>query len=140
LAGEWYSSGRERVRMSSMGLFSSTRDWNVIAVLHEKKGSHFQVNGNRAKGPNAEKVRDVAKRHSRSVFWAVFNQKRSFVEGGPGAGREFVSLETLQFIERQIAKAKSVSQILTLLETGKTDKAATGWEIATQPSSSDDES
>jgi hypothetical protein len=123
-----------------MGLFSSTRDWNVIAVLHEKKGSHFQVNGNRAKGPNAEKVRDVAKRHSRSVFWAVFNQKRSFVEGGPGAGREFVSLETLQFIERQIAKAKSVSQILTLLETGKTDKAATGWEIATQPSSSDDES
>ncbi len=115
-----------------MGLFSSTKDWNVVAVLHEKKGCHFQVNGNRAKGPNAEKVRDVAKRHSRTVFWAVFNQKRAFVEGGPGAGRELVSLETLQYIERQLAKTKSVSQILTLLEGGKTDKAATGWEIAPQ--------
>ena len=62
-----------------------------------------------------------------------------FVEGGPGAGREFVSIETLQYIEKQIAKAKSVSQILTLLETGKTDKAATGWEIAPQPSASEEE-
>jgi hypothetical protein len=121
-----------------MGLFSSTKDWNVVAVLHEKKG-HFQVNGNRAKGSNAEKVRDIAKRHSRSVFWAVFNQKRAFVEGGPGAGREFVSLETLQYIERQIAKAKSVAQILTLLETGKTDKAATGWEITPQGSEPDEQ-
>ena len=122
-----------------MGLFSGTKDWNVVAVLHEKKGLFFQVNGNRAKGPNAEKVREVAKRHSRSVFWAVFNQKRAFVEGGPGAGRELVSIETLQFIERQIAKAKSVSQVLTLLETGKTDKAATGWEISPQTTTSDDD-
>jgi hypothetical protein len=121
-----------------MGLFSGTKDWNVIAVLHEKPG-HFQVNGNRAKGPNAEKVRDVARRHSRSVFWAVFNQKRAFVEGGPGAGREFVSLETLQHIEKQLVKAKSVAQILTLLEQGKTDKAATGWEIAPQPSASEEQ-
>jgi hypothetical protein len=112
-----------------MGLFSGTKDWNVVAILHEKKG-HFQVNGNRAKGPNADKVREVARRHARTVFWAVFNQKRSFVEGGPGAGRELVTLETLQYIEKQIAKAKSVSQVLSLLEGGKTDKAATGWEIA----------
>ncbi len=121
-----------------MGLFSGTKDWNVVAILHEKPG-HFQVNGNRAKGPSAEKVRDVAKRHSRSVFWAVFNQKRAFVEGGPGAGREFVSMETLQFIEKQLVKAKPVAQVLTLLETGKTEKAATGWEIAAQPSKSSEE-
>jgi hypothetical protein len=121
-----------------MGLFSGTKDWNVVAVLYEKKG-HLQVNGNRAKGGDAEKVRDVVKRHSRAVFWAVFNQKRSFIEGGPGAGREFISLETLQYIEKQIAKAKPVSQVLTLLETGKTDKAATGWEIAPQPSASSEE-
>lgn len=123
---------------SKMGLFSGTKDWNVVAVFYERKG-HFQVNGNRAKGTNAEKAREVARRHSRSVFWAVFNQKRGFVEGGPGAGREFVSLETLQYIEKHIAKAKSVAQILTLLETGKTDKAATGWEIAPQPSTSGEE-
>ena len=121
-----------------MGLFSGTKDWNVVAVLYEKKG-HLQVNGNRAKGGDAEKVRDVVKRHSRAVFWAVFNQKRTFIEGGPGGGREFISLETLQYIEKQIAKAKPVSQVLTLLETGKTDKAATGWEIAPQPSASSED-
>ena len=122
-----------------MGLFSGSKDWNVVGVLFEKKG-HLQINGNRAKGPNAEKVRDAVKRHTRSVFWAVFDQKRAFVEGGPGAGREFVPLETLQYIERHLAKAKGVAQVLTLLEQGKTDKAATGWEIALQSNpAADDE-
>ena len=122
-----------------MGLFSSSKDWNVIAVLFEKKG-HLQINGNRAKGANAEKVRDAVKRHSRSVFWAIFDQKRAFVEGGAGAGKEFVSLEAYQYIERNLAKAKPVAQILTMLEQGKTDKAATGWEIALQANpAADDE-
>jgi hypothetical protein len=133
-----FFGGTGRVRASGMGLFSGTKDWNVVAILYEKKG-HLQVNGNRAKGADAEKVRDAVKRHSRSVFWAVFNQKRAFIEGGPGAGREFVPLETLQYIEKQIAKAKSVAQVLTLLESKKTDKAATGWEIAVQPSASSEE-
>jgi hypothetical protein len=123
---------------TQMGLFSGTKDWNVVAIFHERKG-HFQVNGNRAKGSDAEKARDVARRHSRTVFWAVFNQKRSFIEGGPGAGRELVTLETLQYIEKQIVTTKSVSQVLSLLEGGKTGKAATGWEIAPQPSKSDEE-
>jgi hypothetical protein len=122
-----------------MGLFSSSKDWNVIAVLFEKKG-HLQINGNRAKGANAEKVRDAVKRHSRSVFWAIFDQKRAFVEGGAGAGKEFVSLKAYQYIERNLAKAKPVAQILTMLEQGKTDKAATGWEIALQANpAADDE-
>jgi len=121
-----------------MGLFGGGKDWNVLAILFEKKG-HFQINGNRAKGPNAEKVRDLARRHSRSVFWAVFNQKRAFVEGGEGAGREFVSLETYQHIERHLAKTKGVQQVLALLEKGQTDKAATGWEIVMQPQPDEDE-
>jgi hypothetical protein len=122
-----------------MGLFGGGKDWNVIGVLFEKKG-HLQINGNRAKGPNAEKVRDAVKRHSRSVFWAIFDQKRAFVEGGAGAGKEFVSLEAYQYIERNLAKAKPVAQILTMLEQGKTDKAATGWEIALQANpAADDE-
>ena len=112
-----------------MGLFSGSKDWNVIAVLYETKG-RLQINGNRAKGGSADKVRDAAKRHARAVFWGVFDQKRRFVEGGPGGGKDFVNLETLQYIEGNLAKAKGVAQILTLLETGKTDKAATGWEIA----------
>jgi hypothetical protein len=49
------------------------------------------------------------------------------------------SKATLQYIEKQIVKTKSVSQVLSLLEGGKTDKAATGWEIAPQPSTSDEE-
>jgi hypothetical protein len=114
-----------------MGLFGGGKDWNVIGVLFEKKG-HLQINGNRAKGTNAEKVRDAVKRHQRAVFWAVFDQKRRFVEGGPGAGKEFVSLESLQYVERNLVKAKPVAQVLTLLEQGKTDKAATGWAIALQ--------
>lgn len=114
-----------------MGLFSGGKDWNVIGILFEKRG-HLQINGNRAKGGNAEKVRDAVKKHQRSVFWAVFDQKRRFVEGGAGTGKEFVTLEALQYIERNIAKAKGVAQVLTLLEKGKTDKAATGWEIALQ--------
>jgi hypothetical protein len=114
-----------------MGLFSGSKDWNVVAVLFEKKG-HLQINGNRAKGSSAEKVRDAVKRHARCVFWAVFDQKRAFVEGGAGAGKEFVTLEVFQYVERNLAKAKGVAQILTLLEKGKTDKAATGWEIALQ--------
>jgi hypothetical protein len=121
-----------------MGLFGSTKDWNVIAILFEKKG-HFQVNGNRAKGPQAEKVRDFARRHARSVFWAVFDQKRAFVEGGEGAGKDFVTLEVFQYIERNLAKTKGVQQVLALLEKGKTDKAATGWEITAPTRAPDDE-
>jgi hypothetical protein len=122
-----------------MGLFGGSKDWNVIGVLFEKKG-HLQINGNRAKGGNAEKVRDAVKRHQRTVFWAIFDQKRAFVEGGPGAGKEFVPIESLQYIERNLVKAKGVAQVLTLLEKGKTDKAATGWEIALQANpAADDE-
>jgi hypothetical protein len=122
-----------------MGLFGGGKDWNIIGVLFEKKGQ-VQINGNRAKGGNAEKVRDAVKRHPRAVFWAVFNQKRTFVEGGTGAGKEFVSIESLQYIERNLVKAKPVAQILALLEQGKTDKAATGWPVDLQTKSPDDES
>jgi hypothetical protein len=121
-----------------MGLFGGGKDWNVVGVLFEKKG-HVQINGNRAKGASADKVRDAVKRHSRAVFWAVFDQKRKFVEGGAGAGKEFVSHEVYQYIERNLVKAKPVAQILTMLEQGKTDKAATGWEIALQAKPAADE-
>jgi hypothetical protein len=121
-----------------MGLFGSGKDWNIIAILYEKKGN-LQVNGNRAKGANAEKVRDAARKHPRAVFWAVFDQKRSFVEGGEGAGKEVVSLDVYQYIERELAKTKGVQQVLALLEKGQTDKAATGWEIRLTPKSPGEE-
>jgi hypothetical protein len=116
-----------------MGLFGTGKDWNVIGILFEKKGGALQINGNRAKGGNAEKIRDLVKRHARCVFWAVFDQKRKFVEGASGAGKDFVTLDVLQYVERNIAKAKKVAQVLTLLEKGQTDKAATGWDVSLQP-------
>jgi hypothetical protein len=112
-----------------MGLFSGSKDWNVVAIMFETKG-RLQINGNRAKGPNAEKVRDNARKHSRCVFWAVFNQKRTFLEGGEGAGKDYVTLDTYAYVERNLAKAKGVAQVLTLLEKNKTDKAATAWDVA----------
>jgi hypothetical protein len=121
-----------------MGLFSGSKDWNVVAIMFEKKG-HLQINGNRAKGAAAEKVRDNARKHSRCVFLAVFDQKRAFLEGGPGAGKDFVTLETYSYVERNIAKAKGVAQVLGLLEKGKTDKAAIGWEVALEPQSQSDD-
>ena len=124
--------------MWAWGFLAAARIGTSIAVLFEKKG-HLQINGNRAKGADAEKVRDAVKRHQRVVFWAVFNQKRTFVEGGPGPGRELITLETLQYMERNLVKAKGVAQVLTLLEQGKTDKAATGWEIALQAKPAADE-
>ncbi len=120
-----------------MGLFGGGKDWNVIGVLFEKKG-HVQINGNRAKGANAEKVRDAVKRHPRAVFWAVFNQKRTFVEGGPGRGQGIRLDRGLSVHRTQSGESQAVAQILTMLEQGKTDKAATGWEVALQTKSSDD--
>lgn len=106
-----------------MGLFGGSKDWNIIAILYEKKG-HYQVNGNRGKGPDAEKIRDGAKKHPRVIFWAVFDQKRAFVEGGPGRAKENVTAESLSRMERGLATSKTVQTILAMLESGKTDKAA----------------
>ena len=62
-----------------MGLFSR-KDWNVIAVIFER-ADLYTVAGQRAKGGDADKARDGVKLHKRAVFWAVFDQKRAFVEG-----------------------------------------------------------
>lgn len=115
-----------------MGLFGGGKDWNIIAVMYEKKGL-LKVNGNRAKGSDAEKFRDGAKRHKLTVFYAVFDQKRAFLEGGPGPGREYVAPEALEQIERKLATTKPVQQVLALLEGGKTDKAATAMDVPSGP-------
>ena len=65
-----------------MGLFSR-KDWNVIAIIFERKDC-YRVNGNRGKGGDAVKIRDGAKKHTRTIYWAVFDQNRSFLQGEPG--------------------------------------------------------
>ncbi|MEX0717872.1 MAG: hypothetical protein WD066_14860 [Planctomycetaceae bacterium] len=105
-----------------MGLFGR-KDWNVIAVIFERKDV-FRVNGNRARGSRAAKVRDGAKGHERTIFWAVFDQKRAFLEGDAGRGGAHVSPEVIDRIRRELPLLADVREVLTLLESGRQEKAA----------------
>lgn len=116
-----------------MGLFGKKKDWNVIAIMFETK-DQYRVNGNRAKGSGAETVRDAARNHSRSIFWAVFDQKRSFLEGGPGRGSNHVPTETLARLERDLLKIDTIRSVLSVLEQGKIDKAAKALAWSGHPS------
>jgi hypothetical protein len=109
-----------------MGLFGR-KDWNVIAIIFERKDL-FTVNGNRGQGAAAPKIRDGAKTHARTLFWAVFDQNRAFLEGGTGPARQQVTPETLKHLERDLARLKTVREILTALEQGTVDKAARNLE------------
>ena len=99
-----------------MGLFSR-KDWNVIAVIFERHGL-FQINGQRAKGGAADKARDGAKSHPRSVFWAVFDQKGAIVESGPGPGVNNVPTDVFKKLQRELPFNKTVQEVLKTLETG----------------------
>ncbi len=105
-----------------MGLFGG-KDWNVIAVIFEKKDL-YRVNGNRAKGNEAVKARDGAKSHPRTLYYAVFDQKRSFLEGDVGKGLNQVPLDVLDRLKRELGTNATVLTILRLLEKGETNMAA----------------
>jgi hypothetical protein len=105
-----------------MGLFSR-KDWNIVAVIFER-ADLFTINANRAKGGDADKARDGAKKHDRTIFWAVFDQKRSFVEGGPGPGAKNIATETLKRLERELPMNKTVQEVLKSLESGSEARVA----------------
>ena len=107
-----------------MGLFGfGSKDWNIVAVLFER-ADIYRVNANRSKGKAATKSRDGAKGHDRTIFWAVFDQDRKFLEGGPGPGAKLVPPEVVKRIERELPGIGTVSGILQSLETGEREKAA----------------
>ena len=108
-----------------MGLFDafSGKDWNVIAVIFERRDL-YRVNGNRAKGGGAVKARDGAKSHPRTIFYAVFDQKRAFVEGDFGKGQEHVPKEAAELLKRELPKNETVTGILRVLESGSLPMAA----------------
>lgn len=105
-----------------MGLFGS-KDWNVIAVIFERRDL-YRVNGNRSKGSAATKARDGAKTHARTIFWAVFDQKRAFVEGEPGPGASMVPPDVLARLKRELPTNITVQSILKVLESGELAMAA----------------
>ncbi len=105
-----------------MGLFGG-KDWNVIAVIFERRDL-YRVNGNRAKGSNATKTRDGAKTHARTIFWAVFDQKRAFVEGEPGPGAKLIPADVVAKLKRELPLNLTVQNILKILESGELAMAA----------------
>ena len=118
-----------------MGLFSR-KDWNVLAIIFER-ADLFQINGQRVRGGAAEKARDGAKRHPRSIFWAVFDQKGSYLEGGPGAGENNVTADTVKRLERELRYNSTVQDVLKSLSTGSEDKIARPMPGAATPGSQD---
>lgn len=105
-----------------MGLFSR-KDWNIVAVIFERPDM-FQVSGQRVKGGSADKAKEGAKAHPRTIFWAVFDQQGAYLSGGPGRGANNVQPETVKRLERELRYNRAVQEVLKLLETGAQDKVA----------------
>lgn len=105
-----------------MGLFSR-KDWNVLAIIFER-ADLYQINGQRVKGAAAEKARDGAKRHPRTIFWAVFDQKGAYLEGGPGAGANNVPADAVQRLERELRYNSTIQDVLKTLSIGSEDIVA----------------
>lgn len=99
-----------------MGFFGS-KDWNVIAILFERHDM-YRAQGSRGKGGEATTIRDNVKKHPRTIFWGVFDQKGAFLEGGPAAGAKSIPPTTLQRLVREVPKLPTVLEVLGVLEKG----------------------
>lgn len=115
-----------------MGWFGGGKDWNIIGIIFEKPDL-YRVNGNRGKGGDATSIRDNVKKHPRTLYWAVFDQKGSLLESGEGAGVTAVPAVLVQKLGREIHTNGTVRQVLAVLEQGKTDKAAKALEWGGYP-------
>ncbi|MGE5193581.1 MAG: hypothetical protein ACM3U2_13890 [Deltaproteobacteria bacterium] len=105
-----------------MGWFGS-KDWNVIAIIFERPDL-YRVNGNRGRGGDAIAIRDAVKKHPRTIFWGVFDQKGAFLDGGPADGSKSISTTALQRLVREVGANPSVREVLATLEAGKEDKVS----------------
>jgi hypothetical protein len=105
-----------------MGWFGS-KDWNIVAIIFERPDL-YRVNGNRGRGGDATTIRDAAKKHPRTIFWSVFDQKGAYLEGGPAEGSKSISTVALQRLVREVGANPSVREVLATLEAGKEDKVS----------------
>lgn len=99
------------------------KDWNVLTITFER-ADLFRINGNRTKGRDANKIRDNAKRHARTIYWAVYNQKGKLLESGPGAYSANIPAAVLEQVSRELLTSESVKSVLEQLQKGESDKAA----------------
>ena len=105
-----------------MGWFGG-KDWNVIAIIFERRDM-YRVNGQRGKGGDATKCRDGAKNHERTIFWAVYDQKRAFVEGGTGKGEKMVDPDVVNRLKRELSMNATVTSVLGILERREEPKTS----------------
>jgi hypothetical protein len=109
-------------RSQTMG-FLSGKDWNVVAITFER-ADLYRINGNRAKGQMASKIRDNVKRHARTIHWAIFDQKGKLLESDAGPGVTLVGTGASEKLAAALVANESIQAVLEALHSGPSDKAA----------------
>jgi hypothetical protein len=99
-----------------MALFG--KDWNVLTLTFER-ADLLRVNGNRTKGLDGNKIRDNAKRHARTVYWAVFSQKGTAQQSEAGPGVELIPKSAAEKLHKEWLKHPTVLEVLDLLQKGE---------------------
>jgi hypothetical protein len=99
-----------------MALFG--KDWNVVTLTYER-ADLLRVNGNRTKGLDANKIRDNAKRHARTVYWAVFDQKGKVLDSAAGPGIERMTKPSIERLEKAWTTHAAVKEVVDLLRGGE---------------------
>ncbi|HXT59433.1 MAG TPA: hypothetical protein VN699_12410 [Pirellulales bacterium] len=99
------------------------KDWNVLTITFER-ADLYRINGNRTKGRDANKIRDNAKRHARTIFWGIFNQKGKLLDSGPGAYGTMIPAAALERLGREWTSNAAIVEVLEQLQRGESDKAA----------------
>jgi hypothetical protein len=94
------------------------KDWNVLTLTFER-ADLLRVNGNRTKGLGANKIRDNAKRHARTVYWAVFSQSGKVIEAEAGPGIELIPKSAAEKLEKAWVTHEVVQEVLGLLQRGE---------------------
>lgn len=122
-----------------MAWFGKSKDWNIVAIMFEKP-TVYRVNGNRGKGGMSEKIRDNAKRHERTIFWAVFDQTQSNLEEGFGPCAQKIDKAVVRQLHKEYRMNATVMQVLAALEKGDTDKVSKElkWSGYPKPESKED--
>lgn len=99
-----------------MALFG--KDWNVLTLTFER-ADLLRVNGNRTKGLDTNKIRDNAKRHARTVYWAVFSQGGKVLDSAEGPGIELVAKASAERLQKEWTTHEATKSVLENLQGGE---------------------
>jgi len=103
--------------------FSSAKDWNIVGIMFEKPTA-YSINANRAKGKLAESVSKRVKIHDRTILWVIYDQNGAIIDSGPGNGVHHVPGDVTKELKKVLHTNVSIREILKMLESGQTSKAA----------------